>query len=33
VRVSESVRGALNIQTVRRNYMVTPVPNPISFTQ
>ncbi len=33
VRVSESVRGALNIQTVRRNYMVTPVPNPISFTR
>ena len=31
VRVSESVRGALNVQTVRLNEMRTPVPNPISF--
>lgn len=31
VRTSESVRGALNVQTVRLNEMRTPVPNPISF--
>lgn len=30
VRMSESVRGALNMQTVRQNAMRTPVPNPIS---
>jgi predicted double-glycine peptidase len=31
VRVSESVRGALNDQTIRLNEMRTAVPNPISF--
>jgi predicted double-glycine peptidase len=29
VRSSESVRGVLNDQTVRRNYLAVPVPNPL----